>query len=74
MENKYVCELCNKEKIRMEMYLVCAYCKKVFTCFGCGSSEIHKRYNGLPCRVYGWNVLCQEHIKTTYEDYKKINL
>lgn len=57
---QHVCELCNIEKYRYDMYLCCTSCHKVFACFACGSQEINKRNNGIKSiNIY----YCNEHTK-----------
>lgn len=73
LNDKYICELCNKNYCVNCMYLICSICHKKFACFSCGSQEIRishiTGYCKLRTYVTGF-ICCSKHINTKYEERK----
>ena len=65
MSYKYsFCELCEKNILDEDMYLLCGICHKRFSCFFCGVAERQKYFNGIKSRVYNgktYVIKCNKH-------------
>lgn len=73
LNEKYICELCNKIYCQNCMYLICSICHKKFTCFFCGSEDRRVSfitgYSKFKSCVTGF-ISCSKHRNFNYEERK----